>query len=57
MNSRKNIPELINDSMFMPIEQYNSKEVKERIQDQDQHKKTTQEMLRKALHDKIKRTK
>lgn len=57
MNTRKNISELISDSMFMPLEQYRSKEVQERIQDQEQYKKTTQEMLRKVLHDKIKRTK
>jgi hypothetical protein len=57
MNARKNIPDLINDSMFMPLEQYRSKEVQERIQDQEQYKKTTQEMLRKVLHEKIKRTK
>lgn len=57
MNTRKNIPDLINDSMFMPLEQYRSKEVQERIQDQEQYKKTTQEMLRKVLHEKIKRTK
>lgn len=57
MNQSKRITDLINDSMFIPLEQYRSKEVESKIQDQEQYKKTTQEMLRKVLHDKIKRTK
>lgn len=54
MNARKNIPNLIDDSMFMPLEQYNSKEVKEKIVDSELHQKTVREMLTQTLKDKIK---
>lgn len=55
MYPRKPIVNLIDDSMFMPLEQFNSKEVKEKIMDQEQHQKTVREMLSQMLKDKIKR--
>lgn len=55
MFPRKPIQQLIDDSMFMPIEQFNSKEVREKIADQEQHKKTVREILTRALQEKIKR--
>lgn len=54
MFSRKPISQLIDESMFMPLEQFNSKEVKEKIEDQDQHQKTVREMLSNVLKEKIK---
>jgi hypothetical protein len=57
MHSRKPIQTLIDESMFMPLEQFNSKEVKEKIEDKDQHQKTVREMLSQMLKDKIKRNK
>ncbi len=55
MYPRKPINELINDSMFMPLETFQSKEVKEKIQDPEQHQKTVREMLTQMLKEKIKR--
>lgn len=57
MYPRKPITNLIDESMFMPLEQFNSKEVKEKIADQEQHQKTVREMLSQMLKDKIKRNK
>jgi len=42
--------------MFMPLEQFNSKEIKEKIEDQDQHQKTVREMLSNVLKEKIKQS-
>lgn len=56
MFSRKPISQLIDDSMFMPLEQYNSKEIKEKIEDQDQHQKTVRDMLTNVLKEKIKQS-
>lgn len=57
MFPRKPITNLIDESMFMSLEQFNSKEVKEKIADQEQHQKTVREMLSQMLKDKIKRNK
>ena len=57
MQQRKPIQTLIDESMFIPLEQFNSKEVKEKIEDKDQHQKTVREMLSQMLKDKIKRNK
>jgi len=57
MFHRKAISQLINDSMFLPLEQYNSQEVKTKIVDEDQHKKTVREMLSNVLKEKIKNRK
>lgn len=54
MNVRKNIPDLINDSMFISLEQYNSKEIKDKVSDLEQHQKTVRLMLTQTLKDKIK---
>jgi hypothetical protein len=56
MFSRKPISQLIDESMFMPLEQFNSKEIKEKIEDQDQHQKTVREMLSNVLKEKIKQS-
>jgi hypothetical protein len=57
MNNKKQINTLIDDSMFLPLDQYNSKEVKDKIHDVTQHQKTVREMLTQMLKDKIKRNK
>jgi hypothetical protein len=57
MINRKPIHTLIDESMFMPLEVYLSKEVKEKINDQEQHQKTVREMLTQMLKEKIKRNK
>ena len=57
MFPRKPISDLINDSMFLPLEKFNSPEVKKTIADPKQHEKTVREMLTNLLNDKIKRTK
>lgn len=54
MNARKQITDLINDSMFMPLEKFNSKEVKDKIADSEQHQKTVREMLTQTLKEKMK---
>lgn len=41
--------------MFLPLEVYQSKEVQEKVADQDQHKKTVREMLSNVLKEKIRR--
>lgn len=55
MFPRKPNPFLIDDSMFLPLEVYQSKEVQEKVADQDQHKKTVREMLSNVLKEKIKK--
>ena len=57
MFSRKPSSYLIDDSMFLPLEQYNSQEVKTKITNEDQHKKTVREMLSNVLKEKIKNRK
>ena len=57
MFPNKPISALIDDSMFMSLEQYSSKEIKEKTDNKEQHQKTVREMLTKALKDKIKRNK
>jgi hypothetical protein len=57
MFPRKPISDLINDSMFLPLDKFNSPEVKKTIADPKQHEKTVREMLTNLLNDKIKRTK
>lgn len=54
MFSRKPISQMIDESMFMPLEQFNSKEIKEKIEDQEQYQKTVREMLTNVLKEKIK---
>lgn len=56
MFSRKPISQMIDDSMFMSLEQFNSKDVKEKIEDKDQYQKTVREMLSNVLKDKIKQS-
>ena len=51
----KPIGALIDDSMFIPLEQYSSKGIKDKMDNKEQHQKTVREMLTKALKDKIKR--
>ena len=55
MFPRKPNPFFIDDSMFLPLEVYQSKEVQEKVADQDQHKKTVREMLSNVLKEKIRR--
>ena len=55
MFSRKPNPFLIDDSMFLPLEVYQSKEVQEKVVDPEQHKKTVREMLSNVLKEKIKK--
>lgn len=55
MFPRKQIPQLIDDSMFMPIEQFNSKETRDMISDPDQHKKTVRQLLTNILKEKLKK--
>ena len=57
MYPRKPIVNLIDDSMFMTFEKFNSKEVKEKIEDKEQYQKTVRELLSQMLKDKIKRNK
>jgi hypothetical protein len=58
MNSRKpQITTLIDDSMFMSIEQYSSKEIKEKVEDKDKYQKTVRELLSNALKEKLKQRK
>jgi hypothetical protein len=57
MFPNKPISALIDDSMFMSLEQFSSKEIKEKMDNKEQHQKTVREMLTKALKDKIKRNK
>lgn len=54
MHSRKQITTLIDDSMFIPLEQYNTKEVKDKIMDLEQHTKTVRQILTHTLKEKIK---
>lgn len=56
MFPRKPISQMIDESMFMPLEQFNSKDVKEKIEDKDQYQKTVREMLSNVLKDKIKQS-
>jgi hypothetical protein len=53
----KPISVLIDDSMFIPLDKYSSKEIKDKMDNKEQHQKTVREMLTKALKDKIKRNK
>jgi len=55
MFPRKPTQYLIDDSMFLPLEVYQSKQVQEKIADEDQHKKTVREMLSNVLKEKIKK--
>lgn len=57
MYSKKPVSTLIDDSMFMPLEQYNNKETKEKIDNKEQHEKTVRTMLTHMLKEKIKRNK
>lgn len=57
MYPRKPIHQLIDESMFMPLEVYQSKQIQERIADEEQHKKTIREMLSNVLKEKIKQRK
>ena len=54
MFNRKPIPYLMDDSCFMTLEQFNSKEVKEKINDLEQHQKTVRGMLSHTLKQKMK---
>jgi hypothetical protein len=54
MFPRKPNPNLIDDSMFLPLEVYQSKEVQSKVMDEEQHKKTIREMLSNVLKEKIK---
>lgn len=56
MFSRKPISQMIDESMFIPLEQFNSKDVKEKIEDKDQYQKTVREMLSNVLKEKIKQS-
>jgi len=57
MFTRKPSPYLMDDSMFLPLEVYQSKEVQEKVADPDQHKKTVREMLSNVLKEKIRNRK
>jgi hypothetical protein len=54
MQPRKPIHTLIDDSMFMTLEQFGSKEIKEKIDDKEKYQKTVREMLSNALKEKLK---
>lgn len=53
MFAKKGTNILIDDSMFLSLDQFNSKEVKEKIVDKDQHQKTVRHILTNVLKEKI----
>ena len=57
MFPKKPAQELINESMFIPLDRFNSPEVKQVIADPKQHEKTVKYMLTNLIKDKIKRHK
>lgn len=56
MFPRKPISQMIDESMFMPLEQFNTKDIKEKIEDKEQYQKTVREMLSNVLKEKIKQS-
>jgi hypothetical protein len=53
MIPRKPINTLVDDSMFIPLEQYKSKEVQEKVENKEQYDKTLRQMLSHMLQEKI----
>lgn len=51
-NVPTDLPSLMPESCFMDLQQFNSKEVADHIEDKEAHKKTLHQMLKQAIKEK-----